>query len=58
MTLKRGYMEDIIKSILEEYANNEANLQSESLREQLTEDIMKALKGDSRDISTEGILYG
>ena len=55
---KRGYMKDIIKGILEEYANNEANLQSEALREQLTEDIVKALKSDSRDIAIEGILYG
>ena len=44
-------MRDIIKGILEEYANNEANLHSEALREQLTIDIVKALEQDSRDLS-------
>ena len=51
-------MKDIIQGILEEYANNEANLQSEALREQLAEDITKALGNDSRDISIEGVLHG
>ncbi len=51
-------MKEIIKGILEEYANNEANLQSEALREQLTKDIIKAIKSDSRDIAIEGILHG
>tara|TARA_Y100000593_G_scaffold86140_1_gene164321 strand:+ start:309 stop:791 length:483 start_codon:yes stop_codon:yes gene_type:complete len=46
-------MKDIINGILEEYANNEANLHSEALREQLTEDIVKALKHDPRDISSD-----
>ena len=44
-------MKDIIKGILEEYASNEANLHSETLREKLTEDIIKALEHDSRDLS-------
>ena len=44
-------MRDIIKGILEEYANNEANLHSKALREQLTEDIVKALGQDTRDVS-------
>tara|TARA_Y100000593_G_C4054990_1_gene211558 strand:- start:212 stop:439 length:228 start_codon:yes stop_codon:yes gene_type:complete len=44
-------MRDIIKGILKEYSNNEANLHSEALREQLTEDIVKALEQDSRDLS-------
>ena len=44
-------MKDIIKGILEEYASNEANLHSETLREKLTEDIIKALEHDSWDLS-------
>tara|TARA_Y100001938_G_C7844875_1_gene307915 strand:+ start:376 stop:603 length:228 start_codon:yes stop_codon:yes gene_type:complete len=46
-------MKEIIKGILEEYANNEANLHSEALREQLTKDIIKALEDDPRDLSVK-----
>ena len=37
--------------LLKEYADNQANLSSEALREQLTEDIMKIMGNDPRDIN-------
>ena len=44
MTLKRGYMQQVIENILKEYSENEANLSSEVLREHLTKDIIRGIK--------------
>ena len=50
---KEVTMRDRILTILKQYADNEANLHSDALREQLTEDIMKTFGEDSRDLSVK-----
>ena len=44
MTLKRGYMQQVIENILEEYSKKQANLSSEVLREHLAKDIIHGIK--------------
>ena len=49
-------MKEILMGLLKEYADNEANLSSESLREKLSNDILDVLKSDSRDLSDKNQL--
>ena len=44
MTLKRGYMQQVIENILEEYSKKQTNLSSEVLREHLAKDIIQGIK--------------
>ena len=43
MTLKRGYMQQVIENILEEYSKKQANLSSDTLREHLAKDIIHGI---------------
>jgi len=47
---KEVTMKEKIMKLLEKYGKNKSNLESESLREMLADDILKTFEKDSREL--------